>query len=135
MNGHNTVTHWIATRRSTIIYWIATLWLALGMFSTGLVQLLKEETTVDLMAAMGFPVYFLTILGTGKILGVIAILIPKVPLVKEWAYAGFSFVVAGAAYTYIALGRFDDLYHLALLTVLIAVSWYLRPAGRTLLKR
>ncbi len=130
MSERSSVIRWIARRRNTIIYWIATLWLALGMFSTGLVQLFKEQATVDLMTAMGFPIYFLTILGIGKLVGVIVLLAPKFPLLKEWAYAGFSFVVAGAAYTYVALGNFDDLYHLALLAVLIAVSWYWRPAER-----
>lgn len=113
-----------------VVYWIATLWLALGMLSTGLVQLFQEQVTLEQMTAMGYPVYFLTILGVGKILGVIAILIPKFPLLKEWAYAGFMYIVAGAAYTYIALGNYGDLYHLALLLALIIVSWYTRPNSR-----
>jgi len=77
------------TKRNKIIYWIATLWLALGMLSTGIVQLLKMKEEADMMAKLGYPVYMLTILGIWKILGVIAILVPKFALVKEWAYAGF----------------------------------------------
>ena len=118
-----------------IVYWVVTLWLSLGMLSTGIVQLIQEETTVELMTDMGFPIFFLTILGVGKVLGVIAILIPGFPLLKEWAYAGFVYIVAGAAYTYVAVGNYGDLYHLGLMAVLIAVSWYWRPTSRSLVTR
>ena len=84
------------SKRNKIIYWIATIWLSLGMFSTGIVQLLRLKdqggTTAPGGAAslthLGYPVYLLSLLGTLKILGVITILIPKFPLLKEWAYAG-----------------------------------------------
>jgi DoxX-like family len=62
------------TKRNKIIYWIATAWLALGMLSTGLVQLFKaKEGTggVDSIIHLGYPVYLLTILGVWKILGVL----------------------------------------------------------------
>ncbi len=77
------------TKRNKIIYWVATLWLALGMTSTGIVQFIKMKEEVDLFNRLGYPIYFLTILGIWKILGVVAVLIPKFPLLKEWAYAGF----------------------------------------------
>ena len=86
------------TKTKKIIYWIATLWLALGMVSTGVVQLLKQKTgagAVDSITHLGYPVYLLTLLGIWKILGVIAVLIPKFPLLKEWAYAGFFFADVG----------------------------------------
>lgn len=130
MENNNNIINWIAAKKVSIVYWIATLWLSLGMFSTGMVQLLKEQTTVDLMLQMGYPEYFLPMLGAAKIAGVLVILIPGYPLVKEWAYAGFFFVIAGATYTYIAVNNFHDLYHLALLLVLLALSWRLRPQSR-----
>lgn len=123
---------WVLTKRIQIVYWIATLWLGLGMFSTGLVQLLQEPATMALMTQMGYPAHFLILLGAAKLLGVVVILIPGFPLVKEWAYAGFFFIVTGAAAAYIAVGNFNDLYHLGLFLVLIALSWYFRPAGRKL---
>ena len=74
-------------KRNKIIYWIATLWLALGMVSTGTVQLfkLKGESpgSLDSMTHLGYPVYFVTLLGICKILGVVVLLIPKFPLLKE----------------------------------------------------
>ena len=79
------------TKRNKIIYWISTIWLALGMLSSGLVQLFKVQEEIDFIINMGYPIYFLSILGIWKILGVVALLIPKFPLLKEWAYAGFFF--------------------------------------------
>lgn len=93
------------TRRNTIIYWVTTIWLALGMVSTGLVQLLKEPKEVANITQLGYPVYFLTILGAWKILGTIAVLIPKFPLLKEWAYAGFFFAMSGAILSRMAAGN------------------------------
>ncbi len=121
------------TKRNKIIYWVATIWLALGMTSTGIVQLLKVKEEVDMMNHLGYPVYFLSIIGVWKILGVVAVLAPRFPLLKEWAYAGFFFVMTGAIVSHVALG--DDakeLFGPGLLIVLTVVSWYFRPAERTL---
>ncbi|WP_264537684.1 DoxX family protein [Flavobacterium sp. N1736] len=119
------------TKRNKIIYWIATLWLALGMTSTGIVQVIKLKEEADMMKHLGYPLYFLTILGIWKILGVIAILIPKFPLLKEWTYAGFFFAMTGAIFSHLACG--DEaiaLFGPTLLLVLTIVSWYFRPAER-----
>jgi len=114
-----------------IIYWIATIWLALGMTSTGIVQLMKLKEEADMMAHLGYPVYFLTIIGVWKILGVLAILMPKFPLLKEWAYAGFFFTMSGAVFSHIALGDSPkEFFGPVLLLVLIVLSWYFRPAER-----
>lgn len=118
------------TKRTKIIYWIATIWLALGMFSTGIVQLFRVKQEVDLTEHLGYPAYFLTIIGVWKLLGVIAVLIPKVPLLKEWAYAGFFFTMTGAALSHIVTGTTNQLFPSLLLLVLTIVSWYFRPADR-----
>jgi len=123
------------TKRNKIIYWIATIWLALGMTVPGIVQLIHMKEEVDMMTHLGYPVYFLTIIGSWKILGVIAVLVPKFPLVKEWAYAGFFFVMTGAVFSHIAVG--DDgkeFFGPILLIVLTVVSWYFRPADRRMSK-
>ncbi|OXB00227.1 DoxX family protein [Flavobacterium pectinovorum] len=119
------------TKRNKIIYWIATIWLALGMTSTGIVQIIKLKEEVDMMTHLGYPLYFLTLLGVWKILGVIAILIPKFPLLKEWTYAGFFFAMSGAIFSHLSVG--DDaiaLFGPTLLIVLTIISWYFRPADR-----
>ena len=93
------------TKKNKIIYWISTIWLALGMLSSGIVQLLKVKEDVDFIIQLGYPAYFLTILGGWKILGVVTVLIPKFPLLKEWAYAGFFFAMSGAVFSHIASGN------------------------------
>jgi uncharacterized membrane protein YphA (DoxX/SURF4 family) len=120
-------------KRNKIIYWIATLWLSLGMTATGLVQLLKNKEEVAEMTHLGYPGYFLVIIGVWKILGVIAVLIPKFTLLKEWAYAGFFFVMSGAVFSHLAGGDgAKEFFGPALLIVLTLVSWYFRPADRKL---
>jgi uncharacterized membrane protein YphA (DoxX/SURF4 family) len=129
------------TKENKIIYWISTLWLALGMLSTGTLQLFKAKAEGALappgvfgIQHLGYPIYFLTILGVWKILGVLAVLIPKFPLLKEWAYAGFFFVMSGAVFSHIASGDpVKELFPSLLLLVLTLVSWYLRPADRKII--
>ena len=120
------------TKRNKIIYWVATIWLALGMVSTGLVQLSKNKEEVEMIATrLGYPVYFLTLLGIWKMLGVVAVLIPKFPLLKEWAYAGFFFAMSGAVFSHVASGSgAKDFFGPLLLIVLTVVSWYFRPLER-----
>lgn len=120
-------------KRDKIIYWVATIWLALGMTSTGIVQLLKVKEEVDMMNHLGYPVYFLSIIGVWKILGVVAVLAPRFPLVKEWAYAGFFFVMSGAVVSHFVMGdAAKEFFGPLLLIVLTVVSWYFRSAERKL---
>ena len=119
------------SKRNKIIYWIATLWLALGMLSTGIVQLIKMEKEVDMMTHLGYPIYFLTIIGVWKILGVVAILVPKFPVLKEWAYAGFFFLMSGAIVSHLVMGdAAKEIFGPMLLLVLTLTSWYFRPADK-----
>jgi hypothetical protein len=119
------------SKRNKIIYWIATIWLALGMTATGIVQLLQTKDEVDLMIGLGYPLYFLTIIGAWKILGVVTVLIPKFPLLKEWAYAGFFFTMSGAIVSHlICKDEAKELFGPSLLLVLTLTSWYFRPTGR-----
>ena len=121
-----------------IIFWISTIWLALGMLATGALQLFRVKAEgalappgVDGITQLGYPIYFLTILGIWKLLGVIALLIPKCPLLKEWAYAGFFFALSGAAFSHIAAGHsMNEIFPSLLLLILTVVSWYFRPADR-----
>ncbi len=115
-----------------IIYWIATIWLSLGMVSTGLVQLMGDEEERDMFSRLGYPSYLMTLLGTLKILGVIAVLVPRFPLLKEWAYAGFFFAMFGAIFSHIASDTATELFGSTLLLVLTIVSWHFRPAERKL---
>ena len=126
----------INEKAGKIIYWIATIWLSLGMFSTGIMQLMKKsgQGGVDMIAHLGYPVYLLIILGIWKILGVIVILVPKIPLIKEWAYAGFFFAMTGAFFSHLAVqDPVIELFPSVLLLILIFVSWYFRPVDRKII--
>jgi len=80
---------------------------------------------------LGYPVYFLTMLGIWKILGVVAILVPKFAVLKEWAYAGFFFAMSGALFSRIASGdSFSQIAPALLLLTLTVISWYFRPTNR-----
>ena len=119
------------TKRNKIIYWIATLWLSLGMVSTGIVQIIKMKEETEMMTHLGYPLYFLTILGIWKILGVIAVVIPELPLLKEWAYAGFFFAMTGAIFSHFAVGDgAKEFFGPTLLLILTILSWYFRSQDR-----
>jgi hypothetical protein len=121
-------------KSSKIIYWIATGWLALGMFSTGLVQLLHQQKEVDKITRLGYPLYFISLLAVWKLLGVVAVLLPGLPRLKEWAYAGFFFAMTGAAISHIVVGNsLTEILPSLLLLLLSWLSWYFRPASRKLI--
>ena len=122
------------TKRNKIIYWVATIWLSLGMVSTGIVQLLKVEEEAGMFTHLGYPIYLLTILAILKFLGVIAVLVPKFPLLKEWAYAGFFFTMSGAVFSHLAIGDgAKEFFGPILLIILTVVSWYFRPSDRKII--
>src|ERR1700677_4348371 len=119
-------------KRNKIIYWIATGLLAIGMLQSGIFAVLRTKQWVDLITPLGYPLYFLSIIGTWKVLGVIAILIPRFKLLKEWAYAGFFFVMTGALVSHLASGdnSLKGIIGPFMQTIFIILSWYFRPADR-----
>jgi len=119
-------------KSSKIIYWIATSLLAIGMLQSGIFSIIHSKDWVDLVTVLGYPVYFLTILGVWKILGVIAILVPKLPIIKEWAYAGFFFVMTGALISHISIGDYaaKSIAGPSFQILFIVLSWYFRPDER-----
>lgn len=115
-----------------ITYWIATALLSFGMLGSGLAQVFQAKEMVDLVVPLGYPLYFLRIIGVWKVLAVIAILMPGFKLVKEWAYAGLFFVMTGAFISHLASGH-DSIAELigpVMQTIFIILSWYLRPTSR-----
>jgi len=101
------------------------------MTSSAVVQLLRVPEGVQSVTHLGYPAYLLTILGVWKILGVVTILAPQFPILKEWAYAGFFFVASGALVSHITMGDpIGEIFPAILLLVLTVVSWYFRPESR-----
>jgi uncharacterized membrane protein YphA (DoxX/SURF4 family) len=117
----------------TIAYWVVTIFGPASFVIGGYLHLTRDPQVMATLAHLGYPPYFATILGVWKLLGAIAIVAPGLPRLKEWAYAGFFFDLTGAAATraFVGDGIGDILAPLAFLA-LVAASWALRPASRTL---
>ncbi|MEQ9187833.1 MAG: DoxX family protein [Cryomorphaceae bacterium] len=119
------------SKRNKIIYWVTTALVVFGMTGSGIAQLLHLEEMSGIIAHLGYPSYIMYIIGVWKLLGVVVILIPKFGLVKEWAYAGFFFLMSGALVSHLFMGDegsavFGPLFQL----IFIVTSWYFRPASR-----
>lgn len=119
-------------KRNLIIYWLATALMSVGMLGSGLAQILQAKDMIAITTPLGYPSYFLYIIGTWKTLAVIAILVPGFKLVKEWAYAGLFFVMTGALISHLAMGdnNIQAIIGPLMQTIFIILSWYFRPADR-----
>jgi uncharacterized membrane protein YphA (DoxX/SURF4 family) len=119
-------------KAKAIGYWVATVLVALVMLAGGGTQLARRPEALQGMAHLGYPLYFSLILGAWKVLGAVAILAPRFPRLKEWAYAGIFFDLTGASLSHIASGdgASDIIGPLVFVGILVA-SWALRPASRT----
>jgi hypothetical protein len=99
----------------------------------GIGQLFQVKQIVDGFKPLGYPTYFISLIGFWKVMAIIAILVPKFPLVKEWAYAGVFFAMTGASVSHIAVN--DPAFHIIVPLIIAGLaicSWYLRPADRRL---
>ena len=94
--------------RVRMIYWAATVLFVLPITWSAILYFTEAPKMVATMTHLGYPIYFLKILGTAKLLGVAAILYGRFSLLKEWAYAGFIFELIGAFWSHLASG--DPIY-------------------------
>jgi hypothetical protein len=120
-----------------IAYWITTILVAFFIGSGGAAQIAQYlGNRHGVVPLLGYPMYFFAILGFWKVLGAIAILVPRFPRLKEWAYAGIFFDLTGAAASCAAVGGYGAYgFHVIaplVLTVLMVASWALRPESRTI---
>jgi hypothetical protein len=114
-----------------IAYWVATGLVVLAMSSGGIAELTHRPETIDGMKQLGYPVYFVMILGFWKLLGSLALVAPGFPRLKEWAYAGIFFNMTGAAVSHLVCH--DAVWHVVVtlgLAALVVASWALRPTSR-----
>jgi uncharacterized membrane protein YphA (DoxX/SURF4 family) len=122
-------------RTKSVVYWMMTILVAFPIGSGGVMQVAHVKETVDgFVHILGYPAYFVTILGVWKVLGAIAILMPAFPRLKEWAYAGIMFDLTGAAWSNAAVGGYGAYGFHILAPLIIAgftvASWALRPESR-----
>lgn len=122
-----------------IAYWATTVVVTLELGVGGISDLLhaKEllvigDPVVEILAYLRYPVYLLTILGCWKVLGAIVLVAPRLPRLKEWAYAGAFFDLTGAAVSFMLRGDGGDAIGPLFLALFAVTSWALRPQSRTL---
>jgi len=116
-----------------VAYWTATGMIVFAMFSGGIAELMHRPETINGMKELGYPVYFIMIIGFWKLLGSAALVAPGLPRLKEWAYAGIFFNMTGAAVSHVV--NHSAGWHVGVTLTLAAItiaSWALRPASRTL---
>ncbi len=126
------------SKAKTIAYWLTTVFGPASFAMGGSMFLLHAEQPVSQMARLGLPSYLLYILGFWKLAGAVVVLLPKLPLLKEWVYAGLTFLLTGAFATHLLAG--DPLFAAGpgqaapplIFLVLVLASWALRPASRRL---
>lgn len=114
-------------------YWICTVLIVFFMLPGGVFYLMRAPAAIHGLEQLGYPLYFAILLGIWKVLGSIALVVPKFPLLKEWAYAGIFFDLTGAAWTNAA--THGAWWHVAAPLVIVAIlfgSWATRPASRRL---
>lgn len=115
-----------------VIYWVTTALLASELVLGGLWDVLRVPQVHVIIACLGYPPYFLVILGIWKLLGAVAVIVPGFPRLKEWAYAGVVFDLTGALVSNIVSGITDigTIAYLLMMMGITASSWALRPASR-----
>ena len=123
-------------RAKLVTYWMTTGLLALTCIAGGAIDVARPPGAVAFLTHLGFPAYVSVLLGAWKVLGGLALIAPRLPRLKEWAYAGIFFDVTGAAFSHASVGdpAGNVIVPLLLAAVTIA-SWSLRPDDRKLTAR
>lgn len=117
----------------TVTYWTATALVCAELAVGGIWDIARLPLVRETVTALGYPAYLLVILGVWKVLGGVALLAPRFPRLKEWAYAGVVFADTGAIASHLWAGYgAGEIVVLAVLLVLTVVSWATRPPGRVL---
>jgi uncharacterized membrane protein YphA (DoxX/SURF4 family) len=130
----NLSTSVVSSRGRMIAYWVTTALVVFELAMGDVWDLLRVPQVRELIERLGYPNYFLIILGTWKLLGAVALVIPRFPRLKEWAYAGVLFDLTGAVASLFASGLADAgtvAYPITMTGVAFA-SWALRPSSRRL---
>jgi uncharacterized membrane protein YphA (DoxX/SURF4 family) len=130
----------LAMNARPIAFWTATALIGSETLAGGITDLIHGRESVvagrpvvDVVTQLGYPVYVLRILGILKVAGAVVLFLPRLPRLKEWAYAGVTFELTGAAASHVLRGNgARDVLTCLILTAFAVASWALRPPSRTL---
>ncbi len=124
----------LTSRRHIIAYWVTTALVVFELVLGGVWDVLRVSQVRGLIERLRYPPYFLVILGIWKLLGAVALVIPRFPRLKEWAYAGVFFDLTGAVASLFASGLIDagTMAYPIVMTCVAVASWALRPSSRRL---
>jgi uncharacterized membrane protein YphA (DoxX/SURF4 family) len=124
----------LTSRRNVIVYWVTTALVVFELTMGGAWDVLRVPQVRGLIERLGYPPYFLVILGIWKLLGAVALVIPGFPRLKEWAYAGVLFDLTGAVASLWAAGLINagTMAYPIIMTGVAVASWALRPSSRRL---
>jgi DoxX-like family len=115
------------------LYWLATLYVVISSFAAGIIDILHAPPLSNILEHLGYPPHFGTMLGAWKVLGAVALMVPRYPLVKEWAYAGMFFDFIGAVVAHASAGDSVVWYIGPVVSIAALItSWFLRPDSRRL---
>ncbi len=117
-------------RKRMIAYWVATVFVAGNSAVAGALDILRIQPFFGILLHLGYPAYFSTLLGVWKVLGAVALLAPRYPRLKEWAYAGLFFDFTAAIASHAAIGEGAQLIGPISSIVFLAASYALRPSSR-----
>ena len=121
------------SKLKTLGYCVTTGLIAAVLLFGGAIDVAHPPSAVAFLAHLGYPAYFAVVIGTWKVLGGIALLAPRFPRLKEWAYAGVFFDLTGAAISHAASGDPAPRVLVPLvMTALAVASWSLRSQSRKL---
>ncbi|WP_369639193.1 DoxX family protein [Nocardia sp. JMUB6875] len=131
MTTETMLTRIVPDRAVVYTYWITTALVVLELAVGGYWDVARVPQARDVIIPLGYPTYFLVILGVWKLLGAVALVVPRFALVKEWAYAGAFFVYSGAIASHLTTGvKLGEVYILIVFALLTAASWATRPDDR-----
>ena len=114
------------SKTNKTLFWIFTILFLLPTAGSGVVELFSTgpEAVIQTFKLLGYPLYLMKILGASKILGALAILTGRIPLMKEWAYAGYTFMFLGATASHLLAGDYAHAPIPFTVLILMSASYY-----------
>jgi hypothetical protein len=106
-------------------YWLTTGLFAAFMLMASVPDVLQAQQAVEIFAHLGYPEYLLPFLGIAKLLGVIAVIAPRIGRLKEWAYAGLTFDLIGALYSHLSVGDGASAWSFPIVGLILLSSSYI----------